>query len=223
MKTQCQRCKIGIEYTPITCFWIKMRMAPTHCDACSAVLDAEHRTDQQDERQQRFLAAWADICPPLYRDTDPARLPKKQLAKVMSWTYGPRGLLLHGSTGKGKTRCAYQLLHRLHFEEHRRIIAMTATSFSHYCGARFGNQTGEKWIRELSQAEVFFLDDLGKGRLTERAEAELFGLIEARIADCLPLILTTNATGASLVEQLSPDRGEPLVRRLREFCESVTF
>ena len=65
------------------------------------------------------------------------------------------------------------------------------------------------------------LDDLGKAKLTERAEAELFGLVEHRIANLKPLIVTTNFVGDKLSDKLSEDRATPLVRRLREFNECV--
>ncbi|MCX5670334.1 MAG: hypothetical protein NTU94_03295, partial [Planctomycetota bacterium] len=32
---------------------------------------------------------WPALCPPLYRGTDPARLPQDALAHVLAWQWGP--------------------------------------------------------------------------------------------------------------------------------------
>jgi len=167
---------------------------------------------------------WAEICPPLYRDTDPARLPQNSLNNVLAWQYGVRGLVLHGPTGKGKTRAAFLLLHRLYWQERKIIVAFDATGFSHGVAKQFGpDGNSERWLQKVKVADVVFFDDLGKGKLTERGEAELFGIFEARTANRKPIIVTANSVGDSLAASLRPDTGPPLVRRLREFCECVAF
>jgi DNA replication protein DnaC len=70
---------------------------------------------------------------------------------------------------------------------------------------------------------LIYFDDLGKLKLTERAEAELFGLIERRCANGCPIIATTNDTGETLSSRMTDNRGEAMVRRLREFCETIRF
>ena len=146
---------------------------------------------------------------------------------MLAWRYGGRGLLLHGETGRGKTRAAWLLLRRLH-DQGRSITAFDCVSFGHECVRRCRDSHGndehvERWADNLATVPVLFLDDFAKEKLTERVEVELFGLIERRTANCLPIILTTNFVGEALEAKLSPDRGAPLVRRLREFCEDVCF
>jgi len=53
------------------------------------------------DRQEKFNA----VCPPLYRASDPDRLPcgPDKLQQVLAWKLGERGLLLHGATRKGLT------------------------------------------------------------------------------------------------------------------------
>ena len=120
------------------------------------------------------------ICPPLYRFSDRDRSPcgLDKLQQALAWQYGERGLLLHGPTGNGKTRVAWLLLRRLHFAGHG-IIAFDAVSYSHPVARHFGpNGDGYGWARKIYTAPIVFLDDVGKCRLTERGEAELFGLVE---------------------------------------------
>ena len=198
------------------------------CDRCRQI--AREASERQRIEAEKLAAArrheegWTTLCPMLYRDTDPARLPQESLAKVLAWHYASRGLLLHGPTGRGKTRAAWLLLRTLH-DEKRRIIAFDCVGFAHECAKQFRDSDGggERWAKNLAEVPVLFLDDFGKGKFTERVEVELFGLIERRTANCLPIILTTNFVGESLEARMSPDRGAPLVRRLREFCGDVCF
>lgn len=209
---------------------------PPLCDRCRRERDRQREYEAAERERseaaaeqlaqlerERSEAAWLKSFPPLYRQTDPVRLPlQEQFRRVMAWQYGPRGLILGGPTGTGKTRTAWLLLQRLH-NEGRQIVAFDALGFSHEVSARFGDGSGESWADGVARADVVFLDDLGKAKLTERVESELFGLIERRTANLLPIIATMNATGAGLAAKTTDDRGEPLLRRLREFCEAVSF
>jgi DNA replication protein DnaC len=182
---------------------------------------AEAAAQFEFETVAKLKTEWATICPPLYRATDPARLNQTALAEVLGWQYGPKGLVIHGLTNAGKTRMMFQLLHRIHFTDRRSVVVFDAVGFSHECARRFGDHTGEGWIGELSKKAVVAFDDLGKCRFTDRVESELFGLLEKRCANMLPIIATTNFTGDAFAERLSADKGEPMVRRLREFCQSI--
>lgn len=173
-------------------------------------------------QEQARIEEFERVCPPLYRDTDPLKLPcNPEVTKlVLGWVYGPKGLVLHGATGRGKTRLAYLLVRRLVLDGHS-VSAFDPLSFAHRVGETFGEYQGERFIREQQRVDVLMLDDLGKAKLTERAEAELFGLVEHRIAHFKPLIVTTNFVGDKLSDKLSEDRATPLVRRLREFNECL--
>jgi DNA replication protein DnaC len=212
----------------------KIQSALRTCPKCEAEeikrVGAEARARTEAERRQIELqrgeaarALWLEICPPLYQATDPARLPQRALAEVLAWHYGPEGLLLRGATGTGKTRAAFLLLNRLVLEERRGVRAFDGLGFEHECVRRFRGGTGEDWADELAEVDLVFLDDLGKGCFTPRAEAELCSLIERRAANNLPIIATTNMTGADLAAKATDDRGPPMVRRLREFCRCVVF
>lgn len=196
-----------------------------YCDAC-VERRAQAQTIDLERRQAAKLAeAWERICPPIYRDSDPSRLPCAPACweAVLNWEYGPRGLLLHGHTSSGKSRLAFLLLSRLHHLEHRRVAAITSTAFSHQVATLFGEGggKGEAFIERLANIEVLLVDDVGKGRLTDRVEAEFFHVIEHRCSHLLPTLLTTNLTGDALARSWSADRAEPLVRRLREFFHVI--
>jgi DNA replication protein DnaC len=163
------------------------------------------------------------ICPKLYQSSDPARLPAGPLARAMAWQYGARGLILTGETGKGKTRIAWLLLRRVLIEDVKRLrfYWFDCVGFGHAIGQHYKDEDAEKWLEKLGTADLVFFDDLGKLKLTERAETELFGLVERRCANELPMIVTTNDTGDSLAARMTENRGPAMMRRLREFCDVI--
>ena len=179
------------------------------------------------KREQVF----ASVCPSLYQKTDTSKLPQEQLKKAMDWQYGSRGLILLGDTGKGKSRVAWSLLKRLlvedkpmqHPKPSRDFVWFDATSFGHEIIRAYREENADVWLEEVSTVPLVFFDDLGKLKLTERAEVELFGVIERRCANELPIIVTTNDTGDSLAARMSDNRGPAMIRRLREFCEPIQF
>ncbi len=195
---------------------------PMTCDKCREEQEAQEETAEAARVKAHREETWGRACPPLYLNTDPMRLNQDRLAEVLAWEYGAGGLLLVGPTDTGKTRCAYLLLKRL-WDAGRNVEMFDCAAFGHEVGRRFRDGGGEDWTDSLAHTEVVFLDDLGKVPFTERAEAELFTLIERRCANMLPLIVTSNMTGQELARKATVDRGAPMVRRLREFCRVVVF
>lgn len=193
------------------------------CENC-VKKEKQEKIDRENERRREALVRqWDAVCPPLYRSTDPRRLPQKELTEVMDWEYGPEGLLLVGPTGTGKTRAAYLLLMR-EIQDGHYVEAFDCAAFGHECVRRFREGTGEDWCDLMGrQAGIVFLDDLGKIPFTERVEAELFALIERRAANEVPIIATTNMTGADFEDKASRQRGGPMIRRMREFSQVVVF
>jgi DNA replication protein DnaC len=161
------------------------------------------------------------LCPPLYLATDRNRLPKEQLAQVLAWKPGPRGMILHGASGKCKTRCAWELIKQV-WEPGVEIFDCAA--FGHIMARKYRVDEAEDWLEQLgTRSPIVFFDDLGKMKFTERVESELFGVIERRCANQLPIIATLNASGGELQAMMTDDRGPSLLRRLHEFCEEVKF
>ena len=55
-----------------------------------------------------------------------------------------------------------------------------------------------KHARRLARAGFLFLDDIGKGKLTDAVQAHLHDVLEERTANLLPTLWTSNAGGAEL-------------------------
>ena len=172
-------------------------------------------------RERRFR----NLCPLLYQNSDETRLPAAQLKQAMDWSYGHMGILLTGDTGTGKTRVAWLMLRRILVQSARDYTFewFDAIGFGHEISRHYRDEDAEDWFEKLASSDLVFFDDLGKLKLTERAETELFGLIERRCAARLPIVATTNDTGDTLGSRLTDNRGPALIRRLREFCNVIRF
>lgn len=201
------------------------------CEAC-------RKLEWEREAVREWKEGLAKVFPPLFMRTDPARLPQAQFKQAMDWrpTLEKPGLVLHGETGLCKTRVA--ILAAIALAERkpeRRPLWetswtptaptwMPAVTFSHEVQTRFGgDRDGPGWIDGLASRSIVILDDLGKGKLTERVQAELFGLLDARFSHGRATVITCNLAGDGLLQSFSADFGPPLVRRLREFCVAIGF
>jgi hypothetical protein len=167
-------------------------------------------------------AAWRDLCPPLMQETDPARLPQDALNRVMAWQHGSTGLVLHGSTGAGKTRMVWLLLRRLFVHEFIAPKVFRAGELEDAMITAFKLGTSGKLMSELRTAPILFIDDFGKDKFTERFETFLFTVINDRCEFKRPIFLTTNYVGQKLIDRFADiERGLPALRRLREFCQPI--
>jgi DNA replication protein DnaC len=222
---QCRECSKVFELKDCPAITAK------YIELCETCCDRQESERQKRATEQAALGvamrrarAWEGICPRDYRQTDAERLPRNDLLPlVMQWEFGPHGLLLHGPTGTGKSRCAWLLLKREH-DQGRRILVL-----DHSIGFRYAEMFDESpgkaagWIEQLSSAHILFLDDVFKARLTDSLQGALFTVIAARCEAQRPIIVTTNDTGESLTERLSTDRSAALVRRLIEHTKQIPF
>lgn len=223
--TPCRYCPDQISYEPIA-FAPPMPdiLRPTVCPAC----EERRRSQASAEVLRRRYEAYSAICPPLYAATDihhPDMPRADKLNTILAWKMGPIGLTVKGTTRKGKTRSMWLLVKRLIVEDGLRVTALTASQFaSASASAAMENDHGQWKDSMLHDADVLFLDDLGKEKLTERVEADLFDVIETRTSNQKPILITTNYDGQTLIAtKFSADRGPAIVSRIREFTTSITL
>jgi DNA replication protein DnaC len=154
----------------------------------------------------------------LYRETDLDRLPPVLAQLATHWNYNPIGIGMVGTSGAGKTRTAVVIATRM-CDEGRSVFYVTATDYAAAAANQWADEARDRNIstdtlRQARKAQVLILDDLGKNRMTDRAEATLYELLEARTSHRLPTIWTSNARAKELHAMFSPDRADAMLRRL---------
>lgn len=166
-----------------------------------------------------------EICPPLFKDTDPKRLPQDKLSQVLAYEHKPKGkgLVLAGDTGQGKTRAAWILINRLLCEEGVPVRFLSDPMFSIEYSKRLGNGTADEWMDALCRVAVLFIDDFGKAAITPRYKEQFYTIINERCNHYRPTILTTQWSKSKLIERFGDDDGKAIARRILEFSEIVKF
>lgn len=146
------------------------------------------------------------------------------------FSYRPKGLLLYGASGTGKTVAAWLTIKRTFSEWDSNCSApdidfWRAAALGRAITEAARGEEGEieRLLSRLSRCGILFVDDLDKARFTPRVQAELFDLIEMRDNLQLPMIVTTNASGAELALKFEKTIGPPVVNRLLRLCHEIDF
>lgn len=205
---------------------------PRICPACWAPAPYD-AAKAEAERQREREKEWAQICPIEFRlqsesngETDLTRLQAEAplLDKLLAWADSDRkrGLLLRGPTGTSKTRAMWRLL-RILWEQGVYFRVVTSTLLEAECQKARDEGSLESWIRCLKRVPVLFWDDLGKMRFFPSTEAVVFDVLDGRMNEHRPVLITTEDTGETLAARLSGHVAEAFIRRLRDYCTCLEF
>lgn len=179
------------------------------------------------------------ICPPLYRDTDTARLPRDQFKRVMGWPgsmpVGKRGLYLVGPAGTCKTRIMWQLIERIVVNTWTNVRVFDSFKWHTEVSAAYGDPNyTEHWLSRVCDTSILFIDDIFKGKMTDAQTHAAHAMLERRAAQLKPTFLTSNVGSRDLaarIDEAQRDRqsdsaqvqSESILRRIKEFCEVIRF
>ncbi len=225
-KITCQDCT-GVFDAEVLEFNGRTICFQTLCQSC-----LDKRVSEENQKQARIAhnasetAFWA-MFPPIYRETDKSRLDARLRDAIDGYSYGETGLGFSGGSGAGKTRSMVLLLKRMH-EQGKSVMFLKATRLTEVAYQRFDD---DYKVKSMAKAAIdrskscacLLIDDLGKGRLPQSAEELLFDIIDTRSEMGLPLFWTSNAKSADLHANFSPDRADPIIRRIAEFTRVVTI
>lgn len=128
-----------------------------------------------------------------------------------------KGLLLYGSVGSGKTFAACMAANALIDKGHPVLVTNFAT-LTNTLQERFDAR--QQYIDSLNRFELLVIDDLAAERDTEYMQETVYNIVDARYRAKLPLIITTNLSGAALK---NPDNigKERIYSRLLERCHPI--
>ena len=174
------------------------------------------------------VAYYERICPPAFQQTDISKLPPSAKWKeVKSWEYGEKGLVVHGDSRTGKTRCLWLLLKKLIIEEGRRVSYFAAEDLAIEIAESFRDSHAighHNLMADFRSVPVLVIDDLGKEVMTPRVESSLFKIIRSRGDHLKPTIITTNYSGEELIKRFRDESTAiPFILRLQEFCHFIPF
>lgn len=192
---------------------------------CPSCVQAEEAKGRAREREKAF----SKLCPPAMAATVLEKLPawndnQPSVKKALAWNPTPEKplLILHGVTGRGKSRLMWQIMKRLAVEQGLPPVYFGAGELSLSVSSAWADMKAEALVHSLKAAKVLAFDDLDKDRLSPKAEEALFAVISHRCDHGKPTLITTNLTGEPLVARMSAEMGTALLRRLREFSSTIS-
>ena len=168
--------------------------------------------------------------PEIFRDTDESRLHQK-IQDILGWK--PEGditgLLLHGTTGVGKTRGIWKIVCRFWAEKAIKDRQMdyhflTMRNLEGMIEKSFGERHHATMMETIIESKLLVLDDFGKERLTQRMASDLFSVIDERSTGRKPTIISTNFNGTALLERFDnrdKETGVAMIRRFKDYYKII--
>lgn len=207
-----------------------------YCERCIAVIKgaeiAEEKAKAHAAAKAARLAWWEKAwggADSRYHDTALDKIPDKAAAeKALRWTpEHPKGLLLLGDTGAGKTRTVYLLLHRILLETGIRPMIKKCAKLRHEIAkaAKSDDENARpRLMRSMIEAPILYLDDLGQMAASDSLGEALFDIIEERTQLGRPIIATSQSSGEEFTSKFNDEnQGVALARRLSDCCYRVNF
>ena len=199
-------------------------------------LDARGEAYLQDAILQSRRAYFHSNCPRAYLDFDPSHKEiqqnRAQIDRVLAWRYETcdgRGILASGPTRRGKTRAMYALCKRLLCEEGRDVGMWHAKDWFTELQScvRYGHDEAGSFVKRTAERRILFFDDYGQEAILRNREdwatGWFFRLLDLRIGNRLPVLMTTNLTSQQMADNTSDVTSDPLVRRLIDCAKPEKF
>lgn len=125
---------------------------------------------------------------------------------VQSFDNDFSNLLLYGNTGLGKTFLCNCIAKDL-LDNGKTVLYMTAAQLFKLIEEHRFHKTDEDeytdYMEDILSMDLFIIDDLGTEFSTILSSSELFHIINTRLLEKRPVILSTNLSPAKLMEQYS--------------------
>lgn len=176
---------------------------------------------------------WSEACPPALQESDWAHpgLAKHQtpIRAVLGYQLGPKGILASGAvSGQGKSRVMWALMRRFAGDG---MDAVFYSAHDWFAALQqqvvYGRDDARGWIEATARRQIVFLDDFGQHSVARAREdwcaGWFFRFLDLRVGHQLPLFMTTNMTARQLAGRQKELRGDPMLRRILDLCEPISF
>jgi len=143
-------------------------------------------------------------------------------------TKTPVGIIFSGSAGSGKTHAAYAVLKMLINKNPEMIGYLSSYPYvmqqlRHEFASNTYDEMGSVWDKLNNDSGMYsgilFLDDVSALKPTDFEVDKLMMIIEKRVNEYMPFLLTTNVPQEKFKEVF----GERLTSRLLGYCEVIEF
>ena len=134
------------------------------------------------------------------------------------------GLWIVGDTRTGKTRTLCLLIEQLQ-EQGKEVQAFFHGAFyDDLLEVLRSERSFKAWKRKICRVPVLALDDLFSNKMTERSEAALFEILDERVSNYRPTLVTTQVTAKDAKARFhSKKRCEGFFARVTEFFKVIPF
>lgn len=192
-----------------------------YCDAVLERFAKEEKEQIENEKRKRIeedRKIWIkENIPPYYQsDLDRnADLDWASVDKALKWS--KQSMVLKGETRRGKTRSLYEIAKK---NAYAKPYIVTAERLARILGSCLSQSASmhEKTIKQICRQKLLCIDDLGKESVTHRTQADLFEIINHRLEQNKPTIITTNFDSEGLARRFTDqDLAIPLIARIGEF------
>lgn len=194
------------------------------CDTCRGMLaqkqEAERRRREHETRRERrrhkasvLRRKIEHTIPPLYREATLRTLNPRTVNRILRDKPFWQGLFLYGPVGVGKTWAAMALA-RYYVACGKTVRRYTYREMLLMIRGAFARNTSElEAMRPLLSADVLIIDDLAACKTTEFAMDVVLHVIDHRIEQCRPTVITSNLS----MDEIHRDFGDRLKSRLKTF------
>lgn len=197
------------------------------CDCPEAVeeREQERRRENEDKREKERRA--------FYSKLEKSGVPKRYLhakhpmaGELTEKVEGGSSLYVWGENGTFKTTLASAIMRRL-VHHGRRAEMVNAVDLLVEVQSTYGTPKEESAVlAHYSKCPVLVLDDLGKEQQTAWTVSRLYAIINARYANMLPTVITSNFKVSELAARMGAcdeSTAKAIASRIAGSCETVAM
>jgi DNA replication protein DnaC len=198
------------------------------CDECLRKARAPGSRETEAQRNTRLAKTFEEICPAFYRaPAIRAAMTAKmgpQVKAVTELVKQHRGVLAYGDSGHFKTTVLFNAAVRWLVWNNFRPRYIRGSEWRQQTSQAAMDGNLDKWLRSFKTVPWLFLDDVGHMNGTPTAEEALLEILEVRMQEERPVLVSTQYEGDGLIARFStPQRGDAICRRLALLAEPVAF